>query len=53
LNYETGAKDSEISFLVGYEVAPQDQPPIWNEGDFFGTRFGKRPAADMKKQHPE
>jgi hypothetical protein len=25
---------------MGYEVAQQNEPPTWNNDDFFGTRFG-------------
>jgi Zn-dependent M28 family amino/carboxypeptidase len=41
INYESAAKASGLNFLVGYEVAQQDEPPTWNPGDFFGAKFGK------------
>jgi len=25
---------------VGYEVAQQDEPPTWNQNNFFGELFG-------------
>jgi Zn-dependent M28 family amino/carboxypeptidase len=40
--YDAGVKAAEMIFLVGYEVAQQDQLPIWNKNDFFGARFGAK-----------
>jgi Peptidase family M28 len=42
VDYESGAKAAGLNFLVGYELAQQDQPPEWNQGDFFGAKFGPR-----------
>ena len=42
LNYESGAKATKLNFLVGYEVAQQNSVPAWNQGDFFGQKFGSR-----------
>ena len=42
LNYESGAKATGLNFLMGYEVAQQDSVPAWNQGDFFGQKFGSR-----------
>jgi len=41
LDYESGAKAAGLNFLVGYEIAQQNQPPEWNHGDFFGTKFAQ------------
>ncbi|MBI3666325.1 MAG: M28 family peptidase [Acidobacteria bacterium] len=49
LDYESGARGARMNFLVGYEVAQQDQPPAWNEGDFFGSKFGRGRAANTRK----
>jgi len=38
--YDAGLKAAGMYFLLGYSVAQQDQPPAWNENDFFGTMFG-------------
>ena len=35
-----------VYFLVGFEVAQHDEVPTWNEGDFFGEKFGPRHARD-------
>ena len=42
LDYESGAKAAGLNFLVGYEIAQQNQPPEWNPGDFFGTKFAQK-----------
>jgi hypothetical protein len=40
LDFESGARAAGLNFLVGYELAQQDHEPMWNTGDFFGTKFG-------------
>jgi Zn-dependent M28 family amino/carboxypeptidase len=42
LDYDSAAKGSGLNFLVGYELAQQDDAPTWNEGDFFGKTFGPK-----------
>ncbi len=46
IDYDSGAKACGVNFLVGYEVAQQDEVPTWNKGDFFGEKFGPRHAGD-------
>ena len=43
IDYEAGLKATVTNFLLGYEVAQQDQSPKWNENDFLGAKFGKLP----------
>jgi len=43
-NYNAAAKHVQLQFLIGYLTAQADQRPVWNEGDFFGTKFGQRKA---------
>jgi Zn-dependent M28 family amino/carboxypeptidase len=40
--FDSAARSTGLSFLVGYEVAQQDQRPAWNPGDFFGTKFAQK-----------
>lgn len=40
LDYASGAKAAGVNFLVGYYVAQQAATPTWNNGDFFGDKFG-------------
>jgi Zn-dependent M28 family amino/carboxypeptidase len=42
IDFDSGARAAGLNFLVGYELAQQDQLPVWNPGDFFGTKFGPR-----------
>lgn len=41
-DYNAAAKHVQLQFLIGYLTAQADQRPVWNEGDFFGTKFGKK-----------
>ncbi|MBW3131001.1 M28 family peptidase [Hymenobacter profundi] len=41
-DFEAGRRYAQLNFLIGYQVAQDPQRPTWNQGDFFGTRFGKK-----------
>jgi Zn-dependent M28 family amino/carboxypeptidase len=47
-DYESGAKAAGLNFLVGYELAQQDDRPEWNQGNFFGTKFGPRHSGSAR-----
>lgn len=51
LDFDSGARAAGLNFLVGYKIAQQDQPPMWNPGDFFGTRFGPRHSASTPAEN--
>jgi len=36
--------------LIGLEVANETERPTWNEGDFFGDRFGRQIAIGKPDQ---
>jgi len=40
-DFEAGKKYVQLNFLIGYKVAQNTERPTWNEGDYFGERFGK------------
>ncbi len=40
MDFESGARYARANFLMGYLVAQQKERPTWNEGDFFGEKFG-------------
>ena len=42
-DFEAGAKQAQLCFLIGYEIAADEARPRWNEGDFFGDTFGRPP----------
>ena len=44
MDLESGAKNAQLEFLVGLEIANADERPAWKEGDFFGRTFGRKRA---------
>lgn len=51
LYYEAGVKAAGMVFLLGYDVAQQDQRPGWNKGDFFGIKFSPKSVASPGQTH--
>jgi Zn-dependent M28 family amino/carboxypeptidase len=41
LDFESGARQAQLDFLVGLEIANADERPAWKEGDFFERTFGR------------
>lgn len=39
-DFDAGVKYVQLNFLIGYQIANDPQRPTWNQGDFFGSRFG-------------
>lgn len=39
-DFNSAAKHAQLQFLIGYLTAQADERPLWNQGDFFGTKFG-------------
>jgi hypothetical protein len=42
-DWTAAGRHAQLQFLIGYLTAQADARPVWNTGDFFGTKFG--PAA--------
>jgi len=42
LLFNEAAKYARFMFLCGYMAASESQRPAWNNGDFFGERYGKK-----------
>ena len=40
-DYRTGARFARFAGLVGQKIAMETERPTWNDGDFFGKRFGR------------
>jgi Zn-dependent M28 family amino/carboxypeptidase len=40
IEWETALRFSRAGARIGYRIAMEDQRPTWNEGDFFGEKFG-------------
>lgn len=47
-DWTAAARHVQLQFLIGYLTAQADDRPVWNQGDFFGTRFS---AASASKQN--
>jgi len=43
INYEAGATFTRVNYQIGAEIANDAKRPAWNENDFFGDTFGKKP----------
>lgn len=41
IEWETALRFVRASVRIGYRIAMEEQRPTWNEGDFFGDKFGK------------
>ena len=39
-DWNAAARHVQLQFLIGYLTAQADTRPVWNKGDFFGTKFG-------------
>lgn len=37
---ETALRFARTGVRIGYRIAMGEQRPTWNEGDFFGDKFG-------------
>ena len=39
--WETALRFTRAGARIGYRIAMDDARPTWNEGDFFGEKFGR------------
>jgi hypothetical protein len=42
VDWETTLRFSRAGARIGYRIAMNDERPEWNEGDFFGEKFGRK-----------
>ncbi|MGA0559292.1 M28 family metallopeptidase [Larkinella sp. VNQ87] len=49
-DFGAAAKHAQLQFLIGYLAAQNPQRPTWNKGDFFGTKFGPKPAGSSSTE---
>lgn len=43
-DWSAAAKHAQLQFLVGYLTAQNNDRPVWNANDFFGTKFSSSSA---------
>jgi len=41
IDWNSALRFARANVRIGYAVAEDDERPTWNEGDFFGEKFGK------------
>ena len=41
IDWESALRFARVNVRIGYAIAEDGQRPQWNEGDFFGDKFGK------------
>jgi hypothetical protein len=41
IDWDSALRFARANVRIGYAVAEADERPTWNEGDFFGDKFGK------------
>jgi hypothetical protein len=46
VNWESALRFARANVRIGIAIAEDDNRPAWNEGDFFGERFGKTQTGD-------
>ena len=44
MDLESGARNAQLEFLVGLEIANAAERPAWKQGDFFESTFGRQRA---------
>jgi len=44
IHWDSAVRFARAHTRIGYVVANDDERPSWNEGDFFGDRFGRQRA---------
>jgi hypothetical protein len=42
IEWETALKFVRAAVRVGYRIAMEEERPTWNEGDFFGEKYGRQ-----------
>ncbi len=42
LDFVAGARFTKACFRFAFDVAMEKERPTWNQGDFFGDKFGRK-----------
>ena len=48
-DWNAAGRHVQLQFLIGYLTAQADSRPVWNDGDFFGTKFKEVSPAETNK----
>jgi hypothetical protein len=41
IDWDSALRFARANVRIGHAVAEEDEKPSWNEGDFFGEKFGR------------
>ena len=41
VDWDSAVRFARANARIGYAIANEDERPAWNEGDFFGEKFGR------------
>ena len=41
IDWDSALRFARANVRIGHAVAEEDERPTWNQGDFFGDKFGK------------
>jgi hypothetical protein len=41
IDWDSAVRFARANARIGYAIASEEGPPTWNEGDFFGEKFGR------------
>ena len=41
IDWDSALRFARVNVRIGHAVAEEDARPSWNEGDFFGDKFGR------------
>nr|WP_052731337.1 M28 family metallopeptidase [Spirosoma radiotolerans] len=47
-DWTAAARHVQLQFLIGYLTAQNTDRPVWNQNDFFGTKFSASTATKLK-----
>nr|WP_020606350.1 M28 family peptidase [Spirosoma spitsbergense] len=48
-DWNAAGRHVQLQFLIGYLTAQADNRPVWNDGDFFGTKFKEISPVETNK----
>ncbi len=48
-DWSAAGRHVQLQFLIGYLTAQADNRPVWNDGDFFGTKFKEISPVETNK----